>query len=100
MEVDLTIEYEGKVVVFEAKNQDNDNFNILQIYHPFFYYYNKNNTSQIAGQISDIMCIYMKRVIIDEIVNIRLWAYTFEQPNEVTSLKYLKSANYRLIKQI
>jgi len=100
MEIDLTIEYQGNVVIFEAKNTDNDNFNVLQIFHPFFYYHNKNKTSQIAGKINNIKCVYMKRVVENDIVNIKLWAYTFEKPNEVTSLKFLKSTNYKLIKGI
>jgi len=35
IEIDLTIEFEGTIAVFEAKNGKPDNFSVYQIYHPF-----------------------------------------------------------------
>ena len=38
IEIDLTIEFNGTIGIFEAKNGSPNNFNIYQIYHPFLYY--------------------------------------------------------------
>ncbi|WP_231860241.1 type II restriction enzyme [Helicobacter himalayensis] len=35
IEIDLTLEYQGVIGIFEAKNGTPKNFNIYQIYHPF-----------------------------------------------------------------
>jgi len=47
IEIDLTIEFNGIVGVFEAKNGNSDSFSIYQIYHPFLYYYNANKQDTI-----------------------------------------------------
>ena len=38
IEVDLTIEFQGTIGVFEGKNGKPDSFSIYQLYHPFLYY--------------------------------------------------------------
>lgn len=39
LEIDLTIEYQGHIGVFEAKNGQPASFAVYQIYHPFLYYH-------------------------------------------------------------
>ena len=98
IEIDLTLEYKGKVGIFEAKNGKQDNFSIYQLYHPFLYYYNFKE-SHLKDKLNEIVCIYVVRNKIDNNHVIKLWAYTFTNPNELTSLNFLKSSSYKLINQ-
>jgi hypothetical protein len=97
IEVDLTIEFQGTIGVFEGKNGKPDCFNIYQIYHPFLYYYKANEKEEIKGRIKDIICVYVvhEKVKQDSILN--LWAYTFTNPLDITTIKLIKSATYKLI---
>jgi hypothetical protein len=93
IEVDLTIEFQGNIGVFEGKNGTPDSFSIYQIYHPFLYYYN----SELKDKIKAIYCVYVVREKGKENDTIKLWAYTFENPLDITTIKFIKSASYRLI---
>jgi hypothetical protein len=99
IEVDLTIEFQGTIGVFEGKNGKPDNFSIYQIYHPFLYYYNANKVSELKDKIKDIYCVYVVREKSKPYDTIKLWAYTFVNPLDITTIKFLKSASYRLINQ-
>jgi len=99
IEVDLTIEYQGTIGIFEAKNGKPDNFSIYQLYHPFLYYYNAKLKPELKNKIKKIICVYVVRNKVNGIDNISLWAYTFRNPKDITSIKFLKSATYKLINQ-
>jgi hypothetical protein len=100
IEVDLTIEYKGIIGIFEAKNGTPDNFSIYQLYHPFLYYYNAKRKPELKDKIKDILCVFVVRNKLDGFDNISLWAYTFENPLDITSIKFIKSATYKLINQV
>jgi hypothetical protein len=93
LEIDLTIEYQGIVAVFEAKNGKPKNFNIFQIYHPFLYYFQAN-----IFQVKEIFCVYYVRETTKLGTYLSFWKYTFENPRYVNSIKCLDSARYKLIK--
>lgn len=96
IEVDLTIEFQGTVAVFEGKNGKPTSFNIFQLYHPFLYYHLANeNDSSLNSGIKEIICIY----VIRQTEKIALWAYTFDQPLDPTSIRFLRSKSYRLVQQ-
>lgn len=97
IEVDLTIEFKGKIGVFEGKNGVPDSFAIYQIYHPFLYYYKASLLEKMIGKIKEIYGIYVVKNIENGITNLKLWAYTFENPLDITSVKFVKSACYQLI---
>lgn len=97
IEIDLTIEFQGKVGVFEGKNGKPDNFAVYQIYHPFLYYYHANESSEIKGKIKEIYGVYVVKTIEKIMTNLKLWAYTFTNPLDITSIKFVKSACYKLI---
>lgn len=99
IEIDLTIEFQGNIGVFEGKNGKSDTFSIYQIYHPFLYYYNANKKTELKGKIKDIYCVYVVREKSKEHDTIKLWAYTFSNPLDITSIKFIKSASYKLINQ-
>ncbi len=97
IEVDLTIEFQGTIGVFEGKNGKPDNFNVYQIYHPFLYYYNANQNTELKGKIKNIYGVYVVREKGKLNDTIKLWAYTFDNPLDITSIKFIKSASYKLI---
>jgi hypothetical protein len=98
IEVDLTIEFQGSIGVFEGKNGKPDSFSVYQIYHPFLYYYNANKEKDLKGQIKEIICVYVVREKGKENDILKLWAYTFTNPLDITTIKFIKSVAYKLIK--
>lgn len=87
IEIDLTMEYNGTIGVFEAKNGTPTDFNIYQLYNPFLYYHK-------AFPENKIICVYLVR-------NgnlVKLWAYSFTKPLELNSIKLIKSCEYILIR--
>lgn len=97
IEIDLTIEFDGIIGVFEAKNGTLDSFSIYQLYHPFLYYYNANMTGSLNGKVKEIYGIYVVRKKENNFDVLRLWSYTFENPLNINSIKLVKSAIYKLI---
>ncbi|TAH18417.1 MAG: hypothetical protein EAZ08_11720 [Cytophagales bacterium] len=96
IEIDLTIEFQGTIGVFEGKNGKPDSFAIYQIYHPFLYYHKANQLSDIQGKIKEIFGVYVVKTIENGITNLKIWAYTFENPLDITSIKFVKSVCYQL----
>lgn len=91
IEIDLTIEFNGTIGIFEAKNGSPNNFNIYQIYHPFLYYH----ISKLP--IKEIICVYL--VWQKDKQKIKLWAYTFANPLKLDSIKFIKSQEYILMRK-
>lgn len=88
IEIDLTLEFNGVIGIFEAKNGEPKDFNVYQIYHPFLYYFN----SKLA--FKKIICVYLVR----KNENLKLWAYTFKVPLRLDSIIFLKSCEYVLVR--
>ena len=99
IEIDLTIEFDGVIGVFEAKNGKQKNFSVYQLYHPFLYYHKAIINHTLDYPISNIYCVYMTKEIQKGVTVLKLWAYTFENPDYITSIKLVKSREYRLIRQ-
>lgn len=100
IEIDLTIEFEGTIAVFEAKNGKPKNFSVYQLYHPFLYYHDaKRNKPEIADKIKDVVCVYLVRQKQKDVTKLKLWKYTFQNPDDIASIKFLKSACYNLRKE-
>ncbi|MDR3112525.1 MAG: hypothetical protein LBU55_05115 [Elusimicrobiota bacterium] len=98
IEVDLTIEFQGYIGVFEGKNGKPNSFSIYQIYHPFLYYYNASKEKDLKGKIKEIICVYVVREKGSENDTLNLWTYTFDNPLDITTIKFIKSVAYRLVK--
>lgn len=97
MEIDLTLELNGHVTLFEGKNNFPDDFAVYQIYHPYLYYYElkkKNNLN-----IVELNCCYLLRKMKQEQTIVRIYCYTFENPYDISTIKILKKAQYNLIKR-
>ncbi len=88
MEIDLTLEFNGVIGIFEAKNGEPKDFNICQIYHPFLYYHNS------GLNFKEIICVYLVR----KDSSLKLWAYTFSNPLHLDSIVFLKSCEYVLVR--
>jgi hypothetical protein len=99
IEIDLTIEFKGKIGIFEAKNGKPKNFSIYQIYHPFLYYWQAKQKPELEAKIKEIVCIYVVREKQEKFDVLNLYAYTFTNPRDITSIKFLKSIRYNLINQ-
>ncbi len=97
IEIDLTIEFDGVIGVFEGKNGSPHDFAVYQIYHPFLYYYNANFESSIKGRIKEIVCVYVVKKKEKGITKLKLWAYSFDDPKDITSIKFVKSTCYNLL---
>ncbi len=98
LEIDLTIEFNGIIGVFEAKNKIHNNFAVYQLYHPFLYYYNADKAHpDIKGKIKEIYGVFVVREEQKNQDILSLWCYTFECPLEITSIKLTKSSAYRLV---
>ena len=89
IEIDLTLEFNGVIGIFEAKNGIPKDFNIYQIYHPFLYYYNSN---------LDFKEYLLRFKNINNNDVLRLYAYTFNEDKRLDSIKFIKSKEYELIK--
>lgn len=97
MEIDLTMELHGMVTVFEGKNGFPENFAVYQLFHPFKYYSILKKENKL--DIEQITCCYVLRKKENERSVLRLYNYTFENENNIASIKLLKSAQYNLIKR-
>ncbi len=98
IEIDLTLEYRGKIGVFEAKNGKPNSFSVYQIYHPFLYYHNACGLKNIGDKIKEISCVYVVRRKEKGISILGLWwEYTFDNPFDITSIRLLKNKGYKLV---
>lgn len=100
IEIDLTIEFKGRIAVFEGKNGQPNNFAVYQLFHPFLYYHNANQREDFGGQIKDIVCVYVVKSIENKVTYLKLWAYTFDNHKDITSIRFLKSTCYKLINKV
>lgn len=97
MEIDLTMELQGVITIFEGKNGFPENFAIYQLFHPFKYYSILKEEKRL--KVKQITCCYVLRKKVKGNSILRLYNYTFEDKNNMASIKLLKSAQYNLIKR-
>lgn len=97
MEIDLTLEHEGIVTVVEGKNGFPPDFAIYQLFHPFLYYWTLR--AENALPISAITCCYVLRKRDDANSTLRLYLYTFQDPQRMDSIILMKKAQFNLIRR-
>jgi len=95
MEIDLTMEYNGMVTVFEGKNGLPKNFAVYQLFHPFKYFSNIKKENKLP--IKQITACYILRYRENSHSHLRLYNYTFKNENNICSIELLKNAQYNLI---
>jgi hypothetical protein len=97
MEIDLTMEFNGVVTIFEGKNDFPKNFAIYQLYHPFLYYQKLKKENRLS--IDKITCCYLLRKRKKGKSIIRIYNYTFAKKDDMSSIKLLKARQYNLIQR-
>ncbi len=97
MEIDFTFEYQGVVTVMEGKNGFPPNFAVYQLFHPFRYYVEINRKRDLG--IREITGCYILRLREDGDSVLRLYNYTFEDPEQMASIRLLKKAEYQLVRR-
>ena len=101
-EVDMTVEYQGNVTVFEGKNwkRNRNNFAVYQLFMPYRYYMMKKEKGEI--DIDTINCCYVVRQKVsnkeEEGSNLDIYLYTFDDPEDMLSIRLIKNIRYELRK--
>ena len=96
MEIDLTMEHEGGVTIFEGKNGFPKDFAVYQLFNPFVYYSDLKQINKLP--INQITCCYVlrKKQEKERGPTIRFYNYAFKNPRDISSITLLKSAEYKL----
>jgi hypothetical protein len=97
MEIDLTMELYRIITIFEGKNGFPEDFAVYQLFHPFKYYSLLKKKNKLDMKM--ITCCYILRKRDKGTSILRLYNYTFEDENDMSSIKLLKNAQYNLIKR-
>ena len=96
IEVDMTIESNGNVYTFEAKNNFPKDFNVSQLYLPFLYYHENKKQGLAIKNLYPCYLLRKKNKNGDSVV--RLYKYSFTDPYEMSSITLLDSVEYQIIK--
>jgi len=91
------MESNGLVTIFEGKNKFPENFAVYQLYHPYLYYHTLKENNQLP--IKNISTCYLLRHRINGNSVLRVFNYTFSNPQDMTSIQLLKNAEYTLIQE-
>ncbi len=94
MEVDLVLERDGVVTVFEAKNTFPEDFAITQLYNPYRYFYEKQQSD--IPNIKSINCCYVSRKRSKTKQEVRFHLYDFADPMDLASIRFIRAASYTL----
>ncbi len=97
MEIDMTLEYQRVVTVIEGKNGFPSDFAVYQIYFPFRYYHALNEQHSLG--IRQVQACYILRQRQQGQSTLRLYLYTFEDINNMASIRLLKKAEYSLLRR-
>lgn len=97
IEIDMTCELNGEVTVFEAKSNLTGNFAVYQIFHPFLYYQLLNQEKKLG--IKKVNCCYVLKKSYPSYTTVRMYLYTFTDNTQISSLKLIKSVEYKLCKE-
>ena len=97
-EVDMTFAHDGTVTVFEGKNwkANRNNFAIYQLYMPYRHYEMMSRERPEIG-IREINCCYVVRRKQKWGSEIHAYLYKFDDPEDLTSIKFIKNKQFNLI---
>ena len=94
VEIDLTLEHMGEITAFEAKNGTPRDFNVFQLFNPYRYYL---QATEGMGA-SAIQCCYLLRKRNRRLGDrLRLYLYTFTDPQNPGSIRLERNAEYTLV---
>ena len=105
LKIDFTLEYQGIITAFEAKNGFPNDFNVFQLFNPLRYYLHLIDTENLRpteNLFADkclktpvIQCCYLLR----HNERLRLYLYTFDDPQDPGSIHLKRSAEYTLVER-
>lgn len=84
MDINLKMENNNSVVILEAKNVVHPDFHIRQLYYPYRLW-----ASKVVKPIRLVFSIYSNQIY-------RLFEYVFEDKDNYSSIRLVKSKNYSL----
>ena len=99
LEVDMTVEHEGHITVFEAKNWSakRSDFAVYQLFLPYHLYSRK---AEHDARIKSIDCCYLVRKPLNKSQGggseIEVRRYTFDDPTDILSIRCLDAQRWRL----
>ncbi len=97
MEIDMTLEYQRVVTVIEGKNGFPPDFAVYQIYFPFRYYHILNQQHDLG--LERVQACYILRRRRGKQSTLRLYLYTFDDIDNMASIRLLKKAEYTLLRR-
>lgn len=97
MEIDQTFEREGVVTVIESKNGFGKDFAVYQIFVPFVFFTELRKERDLA--MKEVNACYLLRERTDGRSVLRLYLYSFEDVEDMTSIRLIRNAEYRLIQK-
>jgi len=97
IEIDFTLEHSGKVTVIEGKNGFPADFAVYQLFNPFKYFAELKTKSVLS--MKEISCCYVLRDKAAKGSLLRLYNYTFDDADDMTSIHLAAAAQYELIKR-
>ncbi len=89
VEIDFTLEHLGVITVFEARNGEPADFNVLQLFNPYRYYRRVTQSPPVTA----INCCYLLR----QGDRLRLYLYSFADPQNPGSIQLERNAEYTLV---
>ena len=92
VEIDFTVEHQGQITVFEAKNGEPMDFNVFQLFNPFRYYLRVTENLSV----SSIQCCYLLRPKADKL---QLYLYEFTDSRNPGSIELIRNAEYTLVER-
>ena len=93
VEIDYTVERQGAVTIFEAKNGFPEDFNVFQLFNPVRYYTRLKETRKLP--IDSVESCYLLR----DGARLRLYLYTFDDLDTPASIRLLRNAEYTLVER-
>ncbi len=95
IEIDMTMENNGVLSIFEAKSNFPEDFAVYQIYLPFLYYTEMKKKHKL--KIRGINCCYLLRKQEGDHSKIRIYKYRFQEPYNMASIRLETNCEYEII---
>jgi len=98
MEMDLVLEYQGVVTVFEAKSKQKfpRDFAVYQLFHPAKYYHDRLREARLSAKVNACYILKSGTGKRSPRVRVRFYLYEFEDFDRLDSIRLVRKAEYQL----
>ncbi len=93
LEMDLVLERQSNITVFEAKKKFHKDFATYQLFHPYLYFERFRRTGKLM--IGDIQCCFLQKHEVDAINVMRFHLYRFHN-RQLDSIELIRKKEYIL----